>query len=82
VAVLSRQLFDASLRTWITPRDPADLDAVEADEVGLLAAFLAQPPVLRQSREGESCAAAENCERGLACDGRRCRAPRASSPVR
>jgi hypothetical protein len=80
VAVLSRQLFDPSLRFWEAPRQPADLDAVEADEVSLLQAFLAGPPTLRLSREGEPCAGAENCERGLACENRRCRAPGASTP--
>jgi hypothetical protein len=81
VAVLSRQLFDGALRSWEPPRTPGDLDAVEADEVALLAAFLAEPPTLRQSREGESCASGENCEAGLTCDSRRCRAPRVSSPT-
>ncbi|HSM92849.1 MAG TPA: hypothetical protein VLT47_08150 [Anaeromyxobacteraceae bacterium] len=82
VAVLSRQIFDPSLRYWEGPRLPADLDAVEADEVALLHAFLAEPPVLRLSRDGEPCADAGNCERGLACESRRCRAPGASSPQR
>ncbi|HSN13243.1 MAG TPA: hypothetical protein VLT61_01340 [Anaeromyxobacteraceae bacterium] len=80
VAVLSRQLFDPSLRYWEAPRQPADLDAVEADEVALLQAFLAEPPTLRLSREGEPCAGKENCERGLACESRRCRAAGASTP--
>lgn len=80
VAVLSRQLFDVALRSWEPPREPSDLDAVEADEVALLAAFLAEPPKLRASREGESCASAENCEAGLACESRRCRVPKPSSP--
>src|SRR5512133_1592797 len=65
VAVLSRQLFDPSLRYWEAPRQPA---------------FLAEPPTLRLSREGEPCAGRENCERGLACESRRCRAAGASTP--
>ncbi len=81
VAVLSRQLFDPSLRFWDAPRAPADLDTVEADEVALLAAFLAEPPTLRLSRDGESCAGEANCERGLACENRRCRDRAASSPT-
>lgn len=81
VAVLSRQLFDPSLRFWEPPRSPADLDAVEADEVALLAAFLAEPPTLRLSRDGESCAGEGNCERGLSCENRRCHSPKASSPA-
>lgn len=79
-AVLSRQLFDDALRAWEPPRAPRDLDAVEQDEVALLASFLAEPPTLRASRAGEPCAATENCESGLACESRRCRAPKASSP--
>lgn len=79
-AVLSRQLFDAALRAWEAPRDAAELDAVEAEEVGLLSAFLSQPPSLRPSRAGEPCASDESCESGLTCDSRRCRAPRASTP--
>jgi hypothetical protein len=81
VVVLSRQIFDAALRSWEPPRSPADLDDVEADELALLKAFLAEPPALRLSRAGESCAAPENCEAGLTCEGRRCRAPKASSPA-
>lgn len=81
VAVLSRQIFDAALRSWEPPRTSADLDAVEADELALLKAFLAEPPALRLSRAGESCVAPENCEAGLACEGRRCRPPKASSPA-
>jgi hypothetical protein len=80
-AVLSRQVFDDALRAWESPRSAADLDAVEADEVALLRAFLAEPPVLRLSRSGESCSGPEHCEAGLACEGRRCRATRASSPA-
>jgi hypothetical protein len=80
-AVLSRQLFDDSLRAWEAPRAPRDLDAVEQDEVALLASFLAEPPTLRASRAGESCVATENCESGLICESRRCRAPKASSPA-
>lgn len=79
-AVLTRQLFDDALRAWEAPRAPGDLDAVEADEVALLASFLAERPTLRASRAGESCVASENCESGLACESRRCRAPKASSP--
>lgn len=80
-AVLSRQLFDSALRSWDVPRDPADLDAVEADEVAMLKAFLEKSPELRLSREGESCAGPENCAAGLSCDGRRCRNPSASTPA-
>ena len=80
-AVLTRQLFDSALRAWESPHDAADLDTVEADEVALLKAFLSEPPSLRLSRSGESCASAENCESGLACEGRRCRAATPSSPA-
>jgi hypothetical protein len=81
VAVVTRQLFDPSLRFWEPPRTPAELDTVEADEVALLRAFLAEPPTLRLSRDGESCAGEGNCERGLSCENRRCRTPKASSPA-
>jgi hypothetical protein len=80
-AVLTRQLFDDALRSWEAPRAPRDLDAVEEDEVTLLGSFLAERPTLRASRAGESCVATENCESGLTCESRRCRAPRASSPA-
>lgn len=79
-AVLSRLLFDAALRTWVSPHEPDDLDAVEADEVALLSAFLQAPPTLRRSRAGESCADSDSCDPGLRCENRRCSAPRASTP--
>lgn len=79
VAVLSRRLFDPALRVWDVPRDPAALDAVEADQKGLLAAFLPEPPVLRLSHDGESCADDANCDAGLRCENRRCKLPGASS---
>lgn len=80
VAVLSRERFDDALRAWERPHDPADLEAVEADEVALLASFLPGRATLRASAAGESCATDDNCASGLSCQSRRCRAPGASSP--
>jgi hypothetical protein len=76
IALIQRDLFDPALRQWDPPRDPPSLDAVEADELALLAAFsafLAEPPTLRLSRDGESCLVDGQCERALECQNRRCR---------
>jgi hypothetical protein len=70
--VIERRIFDDAVRAFLPPQDEAAVQAVERDQVALLAQIAGGSPELRLSRAGEHCGFASECDAGLRCVAARC----------
>jgi len=69
---VARTLWDTTRRGWAAATDARAIDAIEDTQAALVKEISERGADLRQSRKGEACYAARDCEKGLACVRRRC----------